>query len=56
VPPDVDIELDPAAWRKGHDAQLEKAIEVVMQDLEKNPPQPVKHPAYPDYSKYSTAH
>jgi tricorn protease len=56
VPPDVDIELDPAAWRKGHDAQLEKAIEVVIEDLEKNPPQPVKHPAYPDYSKYSTAH
>ena len=56
VSPDYDIELDPAAWRKGHDAQLEKAIEVVMQDLEKNPPQPIKRPAYPDYSKYSSVH
>ncbi|MGA8677076.1 MAG: PDZ domain-containing protein [Candidatus Acidiferrales bacterium] len=56
VSPDYDIELDPAAWRRGHDAQLEKAIEVVMQDLEKNPPQPIKRPAYPDYSKYSSVH
>ncbi|MGC2268872.1 MAG: PDZ domain-containing protein [Candidatus Acidiferrales bacterium] len=56
VAPDYDVELDPAAWRKGHDEQLEKAIQVVMQELEKNPPQPVKHPAYPDYSKYSSVH
>ena len=56
VAPDIDIEMDPAAWRQGHDTQLEKAVEVAMQDLAKNPPQPIKHPAYPDYSKYSTAH
>ena len=56
VAPDVDIEMDPAAWRKGHDTQLEKGVEVLMQELTKNPPQPVKRPAYPDYGKYSTAH
>jgi tricorn protease len=56
VQPDIDLELDPAEWRQGHDAQLEKAIAVVMDELSKNPPQPVKRPAYPDYSKYSTAH
>ncbi len=56
VAPDIDIEMDPAAWRQGHDTQLEKAVEVAMQELAKNPPQPIKHPAYPDYSKYSTAH
>jgi tricorn protease len=56
VPPDVEIELDPHAWRQGHDLQLEKAVEVVMQDLEKNPPPVPVHPAYPDYSKYSSAH
>jgi tricorn protease len=56
VQPDIDLELDPAEWRQGHDAQLEKAIAVVMDELAKNPPQPVKRPAYPDYSKYSSAH
>jgi tricorn protease len=56
VAPDVDIEMEPAAWRQGHDTQLEKAIELALQELAKNPPQPVKHPAYPDYSKYSSAH
>ncbi len=56
VAPDMDVEMDPAAWRKGHDTQLEKGVEVLMQELAKNPPQPVKRPAYPDYSKYSTAH
>ena len=56
VAPDVEIEMDPAAWRKGHDTQLEKGVEVLMQELAKNPPQPVKRPAYPDYGKYSTAH
>ena len=56
VAPDIDIEMEPAAWRQGHDTQLEKSIEVAMQELAKNPPQPIKRPAYPDYSKYSTAH
>jgi hypothetical protein len=53
---DIDIEMEPAAWRLGHDMQPEKASAVAMPDLAKNPPQPIKHPAYPDYSKYSTAH
>jgi tricorn protease len=56
VKPDIDVEMDPAAWRKGRDTQLEKGIEVLMQELAKNPPPPVKHPAYPDYGKYSSAH
>jgi tricorn protease len=56
VKPDIDVEMDPAAWRKGHDTQLEKGVEVLMRDLSKNPPPPVKIPAYPDYGKYSTAH
>jgi tricorn protease len=56
VKPDIDVEMDPAAWRKGHDTQLEKGVEVLLQDLSKNPPPPVKIPAYPDYGKYSTAH
>jgi tricorn protease len=49
VSPDIDIEYDPQAWRAGRDPQLEKAVEVVMDALKKNPmPKPAR-PAYPNY-------
>jgi tricorn protease len=52
VPPDIEVELDPKALRQGHDPQLEKAVEVVMDLLKKNPPPPTPHhPPYPDYHK-----
>ena len=51
VAPDIEVEQDPAAVRQGHDPQLEKAIEVVMEQLQKNPPAVLKHPTYPDYQK-----
>src|SRR5215216_579311 len=47
--PDIDVDLDPAAWRAGRDPQLEKAIEVVMAELKKNPVPKHKRPAYPNY-------
>jgi tricorn protease len=47
--PDIEVELDPKAWREGRDTQLEKAIEVVMQLHQKNPPTAPKKPAYPVY-------
>jgi tricorn protease len=50
VPPDIEVELDPQAVRQGHDPQLEKAVEVVMDLLKKNPPPPAPHhPPCPDY-------
>jgi tricorn protease len=49
VAPDVEVEMDPKAWRQGRDPQLEKAIEVAMAALQKNPPKPTKRPAYPNY-------
>ncbi|HXX21769.1 MAG TPA: PDZ domain-containing protein [Terriglobia bacterium] len=52
VPPDFEVELDPQAAREGHDTQLEKAVEVVMDLLKKNPPPPAPHhPPYPNYHK-----
>jgi len=49
IPPDYDVDEDPRAWRNGHDTQLDKAIEVVMQELTAHPlPHPVR-PAYPNY-------
>jgi tricorn protease len=51
VAPDIEVELDPQAWRQGRDSQLEKAVRTALEALEKNPlPKHVK-PAYPDYNK-----
>jgi tricorn protease len=52
IPPDYEVDLDPAAWRQGHDAQLEKAIEVVMQQLKEHPPQEHPRPPYPNYHEH----
>ena len=51
VAPDIEVEQDPAAVRQGHDPQLEKAVEVVMEELRNNPPAVLKRPVYPDYQK-----
>jgi tricorn protease len=52
VPPDIEVEYDPRAVRAGHDPQLEKAVEVAMELLKKNPPPAtLPHPPYPDYQK-----
>jgi tricorn protease len=49
IAPDIEVELDPALVRQGHDPQLEKAVEVVMDELRKNPPPVVKRPVFPTY-------
>jgi len=53
VPPDIEVEQDPALIRKGHDPQLEKAVEVVLEELKDNPPAKLRHPAFPDYHRRS---
>jgi tricorn protease len=47
VPPDIEVEQTPADVIAGRDPQLEKAIEVVMAELKKNPPVTPKRPAFP---------
>ena len=49
VKPDYDVDLDPKLWRQGHDAQLEKAVQVVMESLKKNEARPHKRPPFPNY-------
>jgi tricorn protease len=55
VDPDIEVLDDPTARAQGRDPQMDKAIEVLLEELEKNPPQPVKRPAYPDRSGMGVA-
>jgi tricorn protease len=48
VPPDIEVEQTPALVIQGHDPQLEKAIEVVMEALRENPPEEPVRPPYPE--------
>jgi len=47
VPPDVEVEQLPADVIAGKGPQLEKAIEIVMKELKKQPPPKMKRPPYP---------
>jgi tricorn protease len=47
VPPDVEVDQDPKLVREGKDPQLDKAIQLVMTELEKHPASPPKRPVYP---------
>ena len=49
VAPDIEVEMDPAAWRRGGDPQLERAVEYLMAELKKNPQQKPKLPPFPIY-------
>jgi tricorn protease len=46
VEPDIDIDARPDLMISGHDPQLEKAIEIIKEQLSKNPPPHPKRPAY----------
>jgi len=47
VPPDIEVEQTPKDVIDGHDPQLERAIQVIMEELAKNPPKKPKRPPYP---------
>jgi len=47
IPPDIEVEWTPADFAAGRDPQLEKAIQVALEELKKNPPQKVERPPYP---------
>lgn len=49
VAPDIEVELDPKAWREGRDIQLERAVNYLLEELKKAPPKEPKRPAYPNY-------
>ncbi len=47
TPPDVEVEQWPAQVINGHDPQLEKAIQIVMDELKSNPPKKAPAPKAP---------
>jgi tricorn protease len=49
IAPDIEVEQDPELVRQGRDPQLEKAIEVVLAELKRQPAAQPKRPAYPRY-------
>ena len=51
VDPDYDLENEPHMLAKGCDQQLNKAIEVILKELEKKPVTFPNQPAFPDRSK-----
>jgi len=51
VAPDIEVDLEPAAWRAGRDSQLERAVAVVMAELAKRPSSVAKRPAFPTWAK-----
>lgn len=47
VPPDVEVEQLPSEVIKGNDPQLQKAIDIALEELKKNPSAEPKRPAFP---------
>ncbi|HET7587214.1 MAG TPA: PDZ domain-containing protein [Gammaproteobacteria bacterium] len=50
IAPDIEVWQDPERVRQGHDPQLEKAVEVLMQKLREHPLPKYEKPPYPDYN------
>ena len=51
IAPDIEVELDPKLWRQGRDVQLEKAVEVTMAEIRRNPMKTPPNGAFPNYQK-----
>ncbi len=49
IAPDIEVDHDPKLVRQGRDPQLEKAVEIVLAELQKNPPKDYAIPPYPKY-------
>ena len=53
VTPNVTVNFDPKAWREGHDPQLDKAVALILDALQKQPTPHYQRPAYPNYHRAS---
>lgn len=50
VAPDVEVDLDPKLWRAGRDVQLERAVEVTLEAVRRNPMRKPTNGPFPNYS------
>jgi len=51
IAPDIEVENDPSSVAAGHDPQLERAVEITLEELKKHPVVIPDHPAYPSYQQ-----
>lgn len=51
VTPEIEVKIHPASWRAGHDLQLEPAVQVVMDELQRSPPKKAQQPKPPVYQR-----
>jgi tricorn protease len=49
VTPDIEVEHDPEVVRRGHDPQLERAVQEILAELQRQPPKKLTRPTYPTY-------
>ncbi len=50
ITPDIEVEHDPELIRQGRDPQLEKAVQEILAELDKNPPKKLVRPKFPTYT------
>jgi len=51
VQPDVEVECDPALVRQGHDPQLERTVEILLEKLKTAPLPKFERPEFPNHYK-----
>lgn len=49
IPPDIEVEFDPQAWREGHDPQLERGVAIALAELKRQSPVAAPLPPFPNY-------
>jgi tricorn protease len=49
IPPDIEVENDPASVAQGHDPQLERAVQVTLENLKEHPVVIPPPPPFPNY-------
>ena len=52
IPPDIEVEYDPKSVAAGHDPQLERAVQYVMEQLTEHPLPTYPKPPYPNYHEH----
>jgi len=54
IAPDIEVEYDPKSVAAGHDPQLERAVQYVMEQLKEHPLPTYPKPAYPNYHEHDS--